>query len=166
MQKALAAANYDELYSEYEAVLQENCRRDGSHEIVFYSMKIRAIFLTEIEVKYRLKESTLSIAQLKSLIFECKCYFMVISWCHKISSLGNTKAKDSEEVDKEVYMRFGQEEKVYRLLVEAAGKTYVEYLEREENSKILVEDFSCNQEVCNEEVVRQLKHIKKCKNFF
>lgn len=70
----------------------------------------------------------LDIAQLKALIFECKCYFMVINWFHKISSLADARSKDHEEGEREVMGRFGQEEKVFGLLVEAAGKCYVAFL--------------------------------------
>ena len=91
-------------------------------------MKIRTVFINEITQKYHLNTSTLSIAQLKALIFECKCYFMVVNWFHKISSLADARTKDHEEGERDAFGRFGQEEKVFGLLVEAAGKCYVEFL--------------------------------------
>lgn len=80
-------ARDDRLYSEYQSVLRQNCLREGRGEKPFCPGEVQKLFVRTFLERYGSAEQPLTPAELLEAFEECKSYFMVMAWLHRLVAL-------------------------------------------------------------------------------
>lgn len=128
----------DDLYNDYQAVLKENCRREGRREKIFSSSKMRKKFSEDFMGRYLVSSEKLTAAQLGAAFEECKCYLMVLGWLHNLATLQSceNEPQDVGELSRQAIenSRLAEEAIIYEMLVKLSMQHFAENLQLGENS--------------------------------